>query len=291
VAETGSFTRAAEHCLVVQSALSHQIARLERELGVQLFARTSRRVEITAAGAAFVTPARRCLAEAELAAAQAAAAVGEVRGRLAVGVIPTVAAIDVPAVLQRFRDRHPGVGVTLRTGPSDLLATQVAEGALDVASVGLPASESPRGVRAQVLARDRHVAVVGAEHPLAGRRSPVTLRRLAGETFVDFTAGSPGRRQSDAAFAAAGLTRDVAFEVTAPDLMARFVRRGLAIALLPSAFALELDGLVALDVTGGPRRVEYLIWSDFNPTPATIAFLDVLGISNPPPAARRTWPR
>lgn len=276
VAETGSFTRAAERCLVVQSALSHQIARLERELGVKLFARTSRRVEITSAGEAFLPAARQCLDAAERAVAEAAAAVGEVRGRLAVGVIPTVAAIDIPAALQRFRLRHPRVSVALRTGASDELAAQVAGGGLDVAVLGLPENDRPRGVRAHQLARDRLVAVVAAGHPLTARRAAVGLRRLAQETFVDFPARTPGRAQSDQAFAAAGLTRDVTFEVMAVDLLARIVRQGLAISLLPSTVARDLPGLVALDVPGGPSRVEYLVWSDFNPSPATSAFLDVL---------------
>src|SRR5690349_3967302 len=74
VAEEASFTRAAARCFVVQSALSHQIKRLEEELGVTLFSRTSRRVELTAAGAAFVAAARVSLNFAERAGVDAAAA-------------------------------------------------------------------------------------------------------------------------------------------------------------------------------------------------------------------------
>lgn len=88
VAETGNFTRAAERCLVVQSALSHQIARLERELGARLFDRTSRRVRLSAAGEVFLPAARQALDAAERARAEVASAAGEVRGRLAVGAIP-----------------------------------------------------------------------------------------------------------------------------------------------------------------------------------------------------------
>ena len=108
VAETGSFTRAAERCFVVQSALSHQIANLERELGVKLFARTSRRVELTQAGQAFLPGARLSLEAAERAATEAAAAAGEVRGHLAIGTIPTVTAVDIPEALQRFHDQRIG---------------------------------------------------------------------------------------------------------------------------------------------------------------------------------------
>jgi DNA-binding transcriptional LysR family regulator len=113
------------------------------------------------------------------------------------------------------------------------------------------------------------------DHSLAGR-SRTTLDRLAEETFVDFPAGTPGRAQSDLAFAAADLARDVAFEVMAPDLMKQIVRQGLAIALLPSAVTGDSPGLATIPVTNGPRRVEYLIWSEFNPTPATAAFLKAL---------------
>jgi DNA-binding transcriptional LysR family regulator len=275
VAETASFTRAAQRCFVVQSALSHQVAALERELDVRLFARTSRRVQLTAAGEAFLPAARRCLDAAERAAADAAAAAGQVRGQLAVGVIPTVTAVDIPAGIQRLRAEHPRIRVALRVGASDELAAQVRDGGLDVAVLGLPETERPRGVRTRELARERLVAVLPPAHPLAEHRR-TDLARLAEETFVDFPANTPGRAQSDQAFAAAGLPRDVAFEVMALDLMARIVRQGLAVALLPAAVAAELSGTAAVPITDGPGRVEYLVWSDFNPSPAALAFVDAL---------------
>jgi DNA-binding transcriptional LysR family regulator len=277
VAETSNFTRAAEHCHVVQSALSHQIARLERELGVTLFARTSRRVSLTPAGEAFLPAARQCLDAAARAVDDAAAAAGEIRGRLMVGIIPTVAAVDIPATLQRFRDRYPQVRIGLRTDASDKLAAQVAGGGLDVAFLGLPESARPTGVRVHELARDRLVAIVARSHPLAGE-ADVSLRALAAETFVDFAAGSPGRAQSDQAFGAAGLARDVAYEVTAADVMTGIVRQGLAVGMLPATFVPGLREVVSVPVTDGPRRVEYLIWNDFNPSPATTAFVAVLGL-------------
>ena len=119
IAEEQSFTRAAERCFVVQSALSRQIKSLEGELGVRLFARTSRKVEATPAGEAFVEQARLCLRAAERAKVAAAAAHGDIRGSLTIGVIPTVTAVDVAAVLGAFRRSYPEVGVHVRTGGSD----------------------------------------------------------------------------------------------------------------------------------------------------------------------------
>jgi DNA-binding transcriptional LysR family regulator len=281
VAETRNFTRAAERCGVVQSSLSHRIAGLERELGVKLFARSSRRVELTSAGAAFLTGARECLAAADRAAADAAAATGVVRGRLAVGVIVTTAAVDVPELLQRYRARHPDVRVVLRSGRSDDLVAAIRGGDLDIAFLGLPEGEHPSGVETVVLDHDEHVLAVPAGHRLAGA-SRVTLREIAGETFVDFVAGTPARAQSDQAFAAAGVVRDVAYETGVVELTTRLIARGLGIALLPSAFirplAAEDPGLALVPVADGPRRTEYLAWSRFNPSPATRAMLGVLGV-------------
>ncbi|WP_063011539.1 LysR family transcriptional regulator [Nocardia kruczakiae] len=275
VAETNSFTRAAERCLVVQSALSHQIARLERELGAKLFERTSRRVRLTPAGVAFLPAARQCLDAAERAAAEVAAAVGEIRGRLAVGLIPTVAAVDVPDALREFRGRYPHVRISLRVGASDDLAEQVRDGALDIAFLGLPTTATPQGVAVRELARDRLVAVVAPDHPLAAEPA-VDLRRLSAEVFVDLPAGTAGRIQSDQAFAAAGLDREVAFEVTTADYIGRLVRPGLAVAMLPAAYAPQLTGVATVDVSDAPARVEYVVWSRTTGTPAAAAFLDIV---------------
>jgi DNA-binding transcriptional LysR family regulator len=273
VSETANFTRAAEQCHVVQSALSHQIAALERELGFTLFARTSRRVQLTSAGEAFLPAARQCVEAAERAVADAAAAVGEVRGRLAVGVIPTVTGIDVPAVLRRFRKAHPQVHVVLTVAGSDELAERVRSGQVDIAVLGLPESDQPRGVASRVLQRDKLVAVVPAAHALGGRRR-VGLEHLSKENFVDFPAGTPGRIQSDRAFAAAGLAREVAFEAMSTDLMLELVRQGMAITLLPSAIAPVADPrLRTVAITSGPTRTVHLAWSAFNPRPAATAFI------------------
>src|SRR4051812_49871561 len=101
VAETSNFTRAAEQCLVVQSALSHQIARLERELGAKLFDRTSRRVRLTPAGEAFLPAARQALEAAERARAEVPAPPGGIRARSPIGPIPTAARADLPVLLKQ----------------------------------------------------------------------------------------------------------------------------------------------------------------------------------------------
>ncbi|MEU5633192.1 LysR family transcriptional regulator [Streptomyces rishiriensis] len=280
VAETASFTRAAEQCHIVQSALSHQVARLEKELGARLFDRTSRRVWLTAAGEAFLPAARQALEAAERARAEVAAATGEIRGRLTVGSIPTVAAVDLPAVLRDYRRRYPQVRITLRAGSSERLVEHVRDGLLDAAFLGVQPGFRTQGVRDRELAQGRHVAVVAPDHPLATEQE-VDLASLTEEAFVDFADGSAARAQSDQAFAAAGLRREVAFEVSGVELMVRMVRNGLGVALLPAAFTAELHGLRCVPITNGPVRVERLIWSRFTPSPAASAFLGLLGVDLP----------
>lgn len=275
IAEERSFTRAAERCFVVQSALSHQIKALERELGVALFARTNRRVTLTPAGEAFLVAARASLDAADRAIVDAAAASGEIRGTLSIGMIPTATAIDIPGALAAFHRAHPAVRFRLRGGGSDEFITAINDGTLDIAVLGLPETATPRGVSTRVLAREHLVAVLSTRHALAGRRR-LRLRDLAGETFVDFPAGSPGRIPSDQAFRAAGIHRDVAFEAMSTDLMLDLVRQDLVVALLSPEVVPSDRDLRAIPVTAGPTRIEYLAWSDFNPSPACRAFLDLV---------------
>jgi len=278
IAEEQSFTRAAQRCFVVQSALSRQIKSLESELGVRLFARTSRKVEVTPAGEAFVKQARLCLQAAERAKASAAAAHGQIRGSLTIGVIPTVTAVDIAAVLGAFRRSYPEVGMHVRTGGSDEFLRRIAAGQLDVGVLGLAEGVTPRGVQTRELSQERLVAVLSEGHRLAGRRR-LRLKDLADEPFVDFPEGSSGREQSDLAFDRARLRREVSLEVNTADLLTGLVRQGLGVALVAPSVAREAPGCVCIPVSDGPVRVEYLAWNSFNPSPVAQVFVDSILMS------------
>lgn len=276
VIEEGGFTRAAERCHVTQSALSHQIAALERELGVRLFARTSRAVRATEAGEVFAAHARAALVAAERARDEAASAAGEVRGTLRMGVIPTVTAVDVPAVLGRFRAAHPRVRVELRMGNSDEMVPAVRAGALDVALLGLRDGLVPDGVASRVLAREALVAVLPSGHPLASH-GLLSLADLAAEVFADFPSGTSGREQSDHAFAQAGLVRDVAFEAGTADHLRGLAAAGLAVTLLPPGVVPRDDrGVAAVPLRDGPVRAEHVAWDARAPRAAARALLPLI---------------
>ncbi|WP_156761660.1 LysR family transcriptional regulator [Microbacterium karelineae] len=277
IAEAGSFTRAAEACRVTQSALSHQIAALERELGARLFVRRPREVRATAAGEALITQGRIALAAVDRARDDVAAAEGVVRGTLRIGVIPTVVAIDVPATVRAFRERFPEVRVEVALGASDEMTAQIDRGELDVALLGLHADIRPGGA-VRELRRERLVTIVARDGRLARRRR-LRIAELDGAVFVDFPASSPGRAQTDMAFAAAGVARDVAFEAWQADHILGIVAADLAIAMVAPGVAARAEGIVAIPTDGAPERVEYLAWHPSDPSPAARAFVAVVGSS------------
>ncbi|MBN5130542.1 LysR family transcriptional regulator [Stenotrophomonas maltophilia] len=274
LAEEGNFTRAAERCHVVQSALSHQIAALEQELGTPLFERLPRQVRATAAGEAMLVHARQALASLRHLRADVAAVSGEVRGLLAIGQISSLTGIDVVAMLAALQQVHPQVEFQLRVDKSEDLIAQVQSRDLDVALVGLSPSAGLDGVCHQMLQEEDLVAVLAPSHRLA-RRKRLPLTELQDEALVDFPRGTGARRQTDDAFAAAGLSHTVRFEVNLMELVERFVRHGLAVGIVPALIAEGFEGVVRIPLQPTPTRRVHLVWQRL-PTPAARAFVEAV---------------
>lgn len=132
VARARSFTAAALDLHIAQSALSQQIAKLERELGVELLRRTTRRVEVTEAGELVLSRGRRALAEAEAIRADLDALRGLVRGRLRIGGVPPVSGLHPAGLIADFGRRHPGVDITIREEVAATLIAELADARLDL---------------------------------------------------------------------------------------------------------------------------------------------------------------
>ena len=194
------FGRAAARLHVSQPALSQQIARLERQVGARLFERTRARVELTAAGAEMLAPARVAV-EAAAAAEEAARGGG---GELRLGLSPGAHYVAQP-LLAEFARRRPDVRVRASQDNSGALAAQVADGRLELA-LGF-CTEPRHGVVCEPLRDEPAVLAVADGHPLA-QRGTVALSELAGETFaqVDERDGAGYNR------AVAAHCRDAGFE-------------------------------------------------------------------------------
>ncbi|MFB9180658.1 LysR family transcriptional regulator [Dactylosporangium sucinum] len=252
VAEERSFTRAAERLRVVQSGVSAAVRGLERELGVQLFERTSQRVVLTDAGTALL-PAARATIDAAQAARDAVDEVrGGLRGTLRIGTLTSVGFVDLPGLLGQFHAEHPHVDLRLRTATSGSagLADALLDGELDVAFLSL-SGHPPAGLSTRTLVAEPIVAVLPASHPLTERES-VSLADLADEPFVDSPLGYGNRTEVDRGFAAAGLQRRVALEVADIATVPQYVGNGLGVALIPR-FAVRPGPELALRPVLGTR--------------------------------------
>ncbi|MEA2783544.1 MAG: hypothetical protein QOK29_5090 [Rhodospirillaceae bacterium] len=254
VAEERHFTRAARRAHIVQSGLSASIRSLERDLGSPLLVRSTRRVELTAAGAAFLAEARRVLAAAEAAREAVAAVQGLLRGTLAVGIMQAHAALDLPEVLGRFHARHPGVELRLHQAASRVLVEEVRAGTLDLAVAALP-GPAPAGLVRLSLGSEAMQLACAPGHRLAGRAS-VRLVDLREEPFVDFVPGWGVRIAVDRAFAEAGIARRVALEMNDTSTLLDLVSNGLGVAIVPPAVAARAGGVRLVPLRGRPLAWE-----------------------------------
>lgn len=273
VAQERSFTRAAERLGMSQPGLSASVRALERDVGAQLFERTTRQVLVTSAGAQLVESALRILGEEADVRRRIGELVGACAGDLAVGVVQTFTALDVPAALARFHADRPQVSVTLREAPTADLLAAVQAGSLDLAFVALDATPLS-GNFAAVRSYVEPLSLIAAlSHPLA-HRSSVRLARLSGEVFVDFHAGQGLQTVVEAVCTGAGLQRRIGFRVSQMDQVLALVGHGLGVAIVPTPIA-ERSGLACVDLAPDPptRRLALVSRSGWLTNPAARALL------------------
>lgn len=273
VAEEGGFTAAATRCHTVQSALSHQIARLEDAFGARLFERSHRRVRPTAAGEVFLANARLTLQAAARLQEEMALALGTVRGRINIGQITSLNVVDVPALLAAFRAAHPAVEVHLKVGMSDVLLGELEEARLDVALVGVgPQIALPPQHR--LLHEEGLSLVMPPDHPLAAQ-STVPLRSLQEAPLAALVPGAGVRRMLDDALREHGIQPRLQYEVTHSELQQQLVAAGLAVAVVPDSMAARMQGTVARPLREAFRFRTCAVWRA-DPTPAARALLALL---------------
>lgn len=235
VAETGNFTQAAARSHVSQPGVSAQIRRLEREVGETLFDRTQRAVGLTDAGAALLPYARAALAAVTDGQNAVDEVRGLVRGRVRIGLMANLPALDVAGFLSGFRDQHPDVQISLTDGHSADLVAQLHTGALDAAIIGLP-GQAPDGIQVHLIHTEALVVATSREDPLAGR-TRVSLSALRDRQLISLPQGSGLRAFLQEACVRAGFEPDVAIEASDPELLIDLTVRGLGVSLVPQSLA------------------------------------------------------
>ncbi len=274
VARTEHVTRAAQEMQIPQSTLSRALVRLERDLGVDLFARRGRTVSLTPAGRTFLASVERALGEVERAAESVRADADPATGKVAFGFLHTMGSETVPGLLRAFRADHPRVRFSLVQNYGEAMIERLRAGELDLCLTS-PVPDAPDLV-ARRLDEQRLRLVVPDDHRLATRKR-VRLTEAADEAFVTLEPGYGLRRITDDLCQEAGFKPRVAFEGEEAETLRGLVAAGLGVALLPPP-AVPRPGVVELTVTG-QRAVREIgvAWLGGHPdTPPVAAFKEFL---------------
>ncbi len=279
IADHGSFSAAAAALHTVQSNVSSHIARLERELGVQLVDRQGGR--LTEEGGAVLERARRVAAEIEAAVADVASFRDEISGTARIGMIGTTARWLAPLLLDQMASIHPQVRLLIGDGTSATLEPLLVAGSIDAAVVNLPHG-SPDLTDRPLFDEDL-VLVVPDGHPLADRDC-VTMKELGTIRLLLPAPGTSFRKEIDQAAQAAGVTLTPRAELDGVRLIASLTLRGFGPAILPATGAAESRGFHHIRVIGLPRRTVGLTlrrrWRPSAPARAMLEVLDRVVATN-----------
>jgi LysR family transcriptional regulator, transcription activator of glutamate synthase operon len=271
------FTRAAAREHVAQPALSQQIQRLEREVGLPLVERTTRRVVLTEAGTTLVAGARRILAELDATRAELSDQAGVRSGHLAIGVTGTLGPVDVSLLVATFHDRYPAVELTVRERPSNELSAMLRRDELDFAFLSVTERIGRPGLELHRLIEEELLVALPPDHRLADR-AEIRLAELADETWVSFLEGTRLRELLVTAAREVGFEPHIAFESDQVRRIRDMVARGLGVTILPRSDVSDHDGTLALALLVDPtlRRDVTLAWrADRRLAPTARAFLDL----------------
>ena len=264
VVDEGSFTAAAERLLMSQSGVSQHVQDLERSLGVALFDRGPRGVNLTPAGERLYDYARRILALV----AEAEAAVTDVTqlasGRVTVGATPGVGVYVLAEWVQSFRARHPNLTVLMQTDITPRIVDGLLAQRLDLGIVeGELSAEAEAQLHAVTLEMVDQVVVIGRKHPFWAR-ADITLSELNGQTFVMRQRESQTRIWLDAQLTAHGVVPRIGAEFDNVESIKRAVMASTSLTILPGYAVREENsvGLMrCLPITDHPlKRALKLIW-------------------------------
>jgi DNA-binding transcriptional LysR family regulator len=265
VAECLHFGRAAQALHISQPPLSRAIRGLEERLGVTLFARTRRRVELTPEGARLLEETRRTLGQLERTALELRGMAAGERGRLRLGFVSLADYGVLPGLLKAFKAARPGVSLALREMLSPEQAAALSAGELEFGLLLPPVAQPISGeLEHLVVQSEKFVVALPARHAAARTRGRVAMRDLAGEAFVMVPREiAPGLYDIVAGLAArAGFSLQITQEAIQMQTVVSLVSSGLGVAIVPASIAnLGRRGVVYRELADAHPRLDlWLAW-------------------------------
>jgi Transcriptional regulator len=273
----GSFAQAAENLGYAQPTLTAHIQALERELNVKLFDRLGHRIRLTRDGERFIGYAERILKLSD----EAVASVGEkaTGGKIIIGVSETFSVLRLPALLRKFRSKHPDIAIELKFGDLARFYEDLKNNVIDLAVI-LVAKVPYASLVAEILYPEPLALIAAIDHPLGGQ-SKLKPSDFAGETFIVTREGCAYRDFLENIFKDRAINPQAFMQVKNIEAIKQFTISGLGVALLPKVYVeKEIEQNLLTELSwGGPAFgmfTEVVYHKDKWLTTPLLSFLEML---------------
>ncbi|WP_349425986.1 LysR family transcriptional regulator [Microbacterium sp. LWS13-1.2] len=251
IADARSFSKAAASAFVAQPAMSQQMQKLERELGVELFDRTSRPIRLTPAGEHLYARAVPILGEVQKTQMEVQEFSGEFRGRIVTGSMQYLASVEMADILAAYRNAHPAVELQMRIGNSGQLLDLLRARQLDIAYCHADGVVDEDEFDVRVLREEELVVIVGPRHPAADGTT-MRVDDLLDQPLITFPPGAASHEALERIFATAGAAPKAWFESADMATAIALVTRGLGVALVPRSVASRDASIAPLSISPVP---------------------------------------
>ncbi|MBP2650369.1 MAG: transcriptional regulator AlsR family [Firmicutes bacterium] len=296
VAEYLSFTKAAQHHFMAQTAMSQQIRVLENKIGVDLFIRNNRSVQLTPAGRIFLQETKRIIAISEEAIKKAQLAASGFVGSLKIGFLGPNEKRFLPDLIKNFRHDYPNIILSFKQGNAETIRSDLEHGLLDIAfTMAFDLDQTP-GLVWETLYCDPICVILHRDHPLANE-TKISPSALAHEPFVAMEHREyPGAVERMIQFCIArGFTPNIVSTNTYLETVLLMVEAGIGVTLLPRFFdSYTNDNIRFIDLAGDPDYVySVACWKKNYCNPSIPIFLKELGIpvETTTPASTKNKPK
>ncbi|MFD0586967.1 LysR family transcriptional regulator [Paenibacillus sp. GCM10027627] len=231
IANEKNFSRAADKLHIAQPSLSQQLSKLEQELGVLLFRRTTNSVELTQAGQVFVAKSQTILDAVEQLKQEMDDMAQMRRGKLVVGTLPITGSHVLPLVLPAFGEHYPQIEVVLVEETTAKLEQLTASGGTDLSLLSLPLIDT--SLSWEPYLEEEICLAVPPQHPFATRKDPIAIGELAQEPFIGLKRGQGFRQITVELCEQKGFTPRIVFESSNIETVQSLVAGGMGIAFVP----------------------------------------------------------